>query len=59
MPVPSLVPCGCQQPKSIPDLPHIAPDNVEGRTGRLLPYRSIKEDGVISPKHRFKPGQVI
>jgi len=46
-------------PTEVPDLPHIAPDNVEARTGRLLPYRTIAEDGVISPKHRFKPGQII
>jgi restriction endonuclease S subunit len=47
------------KPQNIPELPHIAPDNVEGGTGRLLPYRTIQEDKVISPKHRFKPGQVI
>jgi type I restriction enzyme, S subunit len=47
------------KPDLIPELPHIAPDNVESGTGRLLPYRTIEEDKVISPKHRFKPGQVI
>jgi type I restriction enzyme S subunit len=47
------------KPESIPDLPHIAPDNVESGTGKLLEYRTIQEDGVISPKHRFKPGQII
>jgi type I restriction enzyme, S subunit len=47
------------KPETIPDLPHIAPDNVEGGTGRLLPYRTIKEDGVISSKHRFRRGQLI
>jgi type I restriction enzyme, S subunit len=25
----------------------------------ILPYRTIKEDKVISPKHRFRPGQLI
>jgi type I restriction enzyme, S subunit len=47
------------RPETVAELPHIAPDNVESGTGRLLPYRTIKEDGVISPKHRFGPGQVI
>lgn len=47
------------KPATIPDLPHIAPDNVEAGTGRLLPYRTIRDDKVISPKHRFRPGQVI
>lgn len=41
------------------ELPHIAPDNVEGGSGRLLPYRTIAEDGVKSGKHHFFPGQII
>lgn len=47
------------KPEEVSELPHIAPDNVESGTGRLLPFRTIREDGVISPKHRFFPGQVI
>ncbi|TPL19438.1 hypothetical protein FJ952_11090 [Mesorhizobium sp. B2-4-10] len=47
------------QPREIPDLPHVAPDNVESATGRLLPCRTIREDAVISAKHRFFAGQVI
>lgn len=47
------------RPQMIPDLPHIAPNNVEGGTGRLLQYRTIAEDKVISPKHRFRPGQIV
>lgn len=46
-------------PATILDLPHIAPDNIEGATTRLLPFRTIGEDGVISAKHRFYPGQVL
>lgn len=46
-------------PKGVPDLPHIAPDNIESGTGHLLPYRTIGEDGVISAKHRFFPGQIL
>src|SRR5271157_3828579 len=37
--------------------PHIAPDNIEKGTGRLLAYRTIGEDGVTSGKHRFFAGQ--
>ncbi|GLQ39765.1 hypothetical protein GCM10007908_33850 [Rhizobium albus] len=46
-------------PNTIPDLPHIAPDNIESGTTRLLPYRTIKENGVISAKHRFYAGQIL
>lgn len=47
------------KPETIPDLPHIAPDNIEAGTGRLLPYRTISEDKLISAKNRFYPGQVL
>lgn len=47
------------KPESIPDLPHIAPDNIEAGTARLLPYRTIAEDKLISAKNRFYPGQVL
>jgi type I restriction enzyme S subunit len=46
-------------PNLIPDLPHIAPDNIESGTARLLPYRTVSEDGLISAKNRFYPGQVL
>lgn len=39
--------------------PHVAPDNIEKETGRLLDYRSISEDGVRSSKHLFYPGQIL
>ncbi|MFG1837662.1 hypothetical protein ACGFH8_04400 [Micromonospora sp. NPDC049175] len=41
------------------EAPHIAPNHVESGTGRLLPYRTIAEDGVASPKHHFYPGQLV
>lgn len=47
------------KPETIPDLPHIAPDNIEAGTARLLPYRTIAEDKLISAKNRFYPGQVL
>lgn len=46
-------------PADYPNLPHIAPDNIEKETGRLLQYRTVSEDGVISGKHRFYPGQIV
>jgi type I restriction enzyme S subunit len=47
------------KPETIPDLPHIAPDNIETGTGRLLPYRTIAQDKLISAKNRFFPGQIL
>lgn len=46
-------------PSDFPDAPHVAPDNIEKGTGRLLEYRTIREDGVTSNKHRFFPGQLL
>lgn len=46
-------------PGDFPDLPHIAPNNIEKATGRLLQYRSVREDGVASGKHRFYAGQIL
>ncbi|WP_337384483.1 restriction endonuclease subunit S [Acidaminococcus timonensis] len=46
-------------PQDYQDFPHIAPDNIEKATGRLLSYHTIKEDKVTSPKHRFYPGQIL
>lgn len=46
-------------PAEYQEFPHIAPDNVEKKTGRLLEYRTISEDKVTSPKHRFYKGQII
>ena len=40
-------------------LPHIAPNHIESGTGRLLRYRTVAEDQVISSKHLFTPGQVL
>lgn len=46
-------------PDTIADLPHIAPNHIESGRPKLLPYRTIREDGVISGKHRFFPGQLL
>jgi type I restriction enzyme S subunit len=46
-------------PDKVLTLPHIAPNHIEGATGRLLDYRTVAEDEVISPKQRFFPGQIV
>lgn len=46
-------------PSKFLDMPHVAPDNIEKATGKLLPYCTIRQDGVISSKHRFYPGQIL
>lgn len=46
-------------PKSYPDAIHIAPNHIESWSGELLPFRTVREDQVTSPKHRFKPGQIL
>lgn len=38
---------------------HVAPDNIEKQTGRLLPYRTVREDEVRSANHRFFSGQIL
>jgi len=46
-------------PSDYPDYPHIAPNHIESRTGRLLPYTTVKSDGVTSSKHLFVPGHIL
>lgn len=46
-------------PAEYQNYPHIAPDNIEKKTGVLLEYRTIAEDNVKSGKHRFYPGQIL
>lgn len=46
-------------PGDYQEMPHIAPDNIEKKTGRLLEFRTVAEDGVTSGKHRFYPGQIL
>ena len=46
-------------PTLTPDTPHIAPNHIESWTGALLPYKTIREDGMTSAKHRFHKGQIL
>ncbi|MGI9064903.1 MAG: restriction endonuclease subunit S [Pyrinomonadaceae bacterium] len=41
------------------DYPHVAPDNIEKFTGRLLTYRTVREDKVASSNHRFFSEQIV
>ena len=47
------------EPAEYQSFPHIAPDNIEKKTGVLLEYHTIAEDGVTSGKHRFYSGQIL
>ena len=46
-------------PSNFADSPHIAPDNIESGTGKLLPYASIRESKVFSSKHQFFAGCIL
>ena len=46
-------------PNDYYNYPQIAPDNIEKGSGRLLPYKSVKEANVISDNHLFFKGQII
>ena len=46
-------------PDDFQNLPHVAPDNIEKRTGRLLHYRTVAEDDVQSPNHHFYPDHIV
>ena len=47
------------QPNEYHDLMHIAPDNIQKCTGKLLACQTVKEDEVASPNHLFCKGQLI
>jgi type I restriction enzyme, S subunit len=46
-------------PRDYPDAPHIAPDNIERASGRLLAYETVKQSRVTSAKHRFYAGAIL
>lgn len=47
------------EPSEYLDMPHIAPDCIEKFTGKLIGYKTIREDGVFSPKHRCYKNQIL
>lgn len=46
-------------PKNYPQLPLIAPDNIQKETGRLLDFQTVDEVKPISAKHKFSAGQIL
>jgi type I restriction enzyme S subunit len=46
-------------PSKYEDSPHIAPDNIESGTGRLLPYTTVRDSAVFSAKHLFFGGCIL
>ena len=46
-------------PFKYPNHPHVAPDNIEKGTGKLMSFKTVKEDNVISANHYFFPSQLI
>ncbi|WP_455227518.1 restriction endonuclease subunit S [Lautropia mirabilis] len=48
-----------QDPSEHTDSIHLAPNHVESWTGRIYSVRTIAEDGVTSPKHKFNAGQIV
>lgn len=46
-------------PFDYPNSPHIAPDNIEKNTGKLISYKTVAEDNVQSANHYFYSGQLI
>lgn len=52
---------GQVDPRSEPfaDMPHVNGEAIEAGTGRLLTYRTAREDGVVSGKYAFTAGAVL
>ena len=46
-------------PEGYGDYPQISPENIEKGTGRLLPYKTVSEVGIISGNHLFFKGQIL
>ena len=47
------------QPPDYLAYPHIAPDNIEKGTGKLLDFHTVEEDKVSSANHLFFTGQIL
>jgi len=55
----ALIESNLVSPFDYPKSPHIAPNNIEKNTGKLLEIRTVKEDEVKSANHYFFKGQLI
>jgi len=47
------------QPQDFSDSLHVAPNNIERDSGRLLDCVTVADDNVKSANHRFFPGQIL
>lgn len=47
------------EPSLYSNYPQISPENIEKGSGRLLPCRTVEEEGVESNNHLFYTGQII
>ena len=56
-----VVGSGLVDPQNEPyaSLPHVAPDNIEAGSGRLLPCSTAKDLRLISGKYKFESGDVL
>lgn len=54
-----LIESNLVSPYDFPNHPHVAPDNIEKSTGKLLAYKTVKEDDVRSANHYFYAGQLV
>ena len=48
-----------KDPALSPEALHLAPNHIESNTGKLKALRTVAEDGVTSPKHVFRAGQIV
>jgi type I restriction enzyme, S subunit len=46
-------------PGTCPSALHLAPNHIESWTGFVSGVKTVLEDGVTSPKHKFRAGQII
>lgn len=54
-----VIATNCVSPYDYPNHVHLAPDNIEKCTGRLLECKTVKDDNVISVNHLFYPGMLV
>jgi len=51
--------CNLVSPRDYSDYPQVSPENIEKGTGKLLPWKTVEESGVISENHLFHEGQIL
>jgi len=51
--------CNLVSPRDYSDYPQVSPENIEKGTGKLLPWKTVEESGIISGNHLFNEGQIL